>query len=44
MPNAKENPNRIDRAKLLKSIETVKIPKKNDLEIVNAEKDNEEKQ
>ncbi len=44
LPNAKDNPNQIDRAKLLKSIEEVKMPKKNNLTIADAEKDNKEKQ
>lgn len=43
LPGVKDNPNQIDRAKLLKSIETVKMPKKNFTEIADAEKDNKEK-
>ena len=44
LPNEEDNPNQIDRAKLLKSIETVKMPKKNFTEIADAEKDKKEKQ
>jgi len=43
LPDAKDNPNQIDRAKLLKSIEEVKMPKKNVLTIADAEKEDKEK-
>lgn len=42
LPDAKDNLNQIDRAKLLKSLEEVKMPKRNVPTI--AEKDNREKQ
>jgi cobalt-zinc-cadmium efflux system outer membrane protein len=44
LPDAKDNPNQIDRAKLLQSIEEVKIPKKSVLPNAELEKNNKEKQ